>query len=197
MNTNHDHENQEQENMQSHNDNDGGEQTGHEEMFRRKFWISLILSMPVLIFSETVQNWLNYSLPQFYLSDWIVPVFSIIIFYIGGLPFFRMARGELKKRQPGMMTLISMALSVAFIYSLGSTFFNLGQTFYWELVTLIGVMLLGHWIEIRSVRQTSGAFQELSALLPDTAELITENGETETVKVSTLDSAEPDMGCGL
>ena len=96
-----------------------------------------------------------------------------------------------------MMTLISLALFVAFIYNLGSTFFNLGQTFYWELVTLIDVMLLGIWIEMRSVRQASGALQELSALLPDTAELISENGETETVKVSTLDSAEPDMGCGL
>lgn len=167
-----------------------GEHSGHEEMFRKKFWLSLILSLPVLVFSETVQSWLNYSAPIFPLSEWIVPSFSVIIFYIGGLPFFRMAKGELKKKQPGMMTLIAMALSVAFIYSIASTFIDLGQSFYWELVTLIDVMLLGHWIEMRSVRQASGALQELSELLPDTAERVKENGEIETVEVSALNQGD-------
>lgn len=184
------HTNHDMNNGHRNKNDHSSEHAGHEEMFRKKFWRSLILSVPVLFFSETVQNWLNYSAPSFPLSDWIVPIFSIIIFYIGGLPFFRMARGELKKKQPGMMTLISMALSVAFIYSLGSTFFDLGQTFYWELVTLIDVMLLGHWIEMRSIRQASGALQELSELLPDTAERIKENGEIETVKVSALENGD-------
>ncbi len=159
----------------------------HERMFRRKFWISTLLSIPVLVFSETVQGWLGYSIPDFPLSGWIVPVFSIIVFYVGGLPFFRMSRGELKDKKPGMMTLISLALAVAFIYSLASTFFDLGSTFYWELVTLIDVMLLGHWIEMRSVRQASGALSELSKLLPDEANRITDQGEVETVKVTELE----------
>ena len=179
---NHGH-NSEDQHDQDHNEGGHG---GHVEMFRRKFWISTLLSLPVLVFSETVQGWLGYSLPDFPLSGWIVPVFSLVVFYIGGLPFFRMARGELKDKQPGMMTLISMALAVAFLYSAASTIFNLESTFYWELVTLIDVMLLGHWIEMRSVRQASGALQELSKLLPDTANRVKEDGEIEEVKVSHL-----------
>ncbi|MDY6872606.1 MAG: heavy metal translocating P-type ATPase, partial [Chloroflexota bacterium] len=155
-------------------------------MFRRKFWISLALSIPVLVFSPTVQGWLGYSTPAFPLSQWIVPVFSIIVFIIGGLPFFKMSRGELKDKQPGMMTLISLALAVAFLYSVASTIFSLGDSFYWELVTLIDVMLLGHWIEMRSVRQASGALDELSKLLPDTAERVNADGNIETVRVSEL-----------
>jgi len=168
----------------------GGEHKGHEQLFRRKFWISTVLSIPVLVFSETVQGWLGYSLPQFPLDEWIVPVFSLIVFYVGGLPFFRMARGELKEKQPGMMTLISMALAVAFLYSISSTLFNLESTFYWELVTLIDVMLLGHWIEMRSVRQASGALQELSKLLPDEANLVTEDGDIQSVSVSELEQGD-------
>lgn len=163
---------------------------GHVEMFRRKFWISTLLSIPVLVFSKTVQGWLGYSIPDFPLFGWIVPVFSLIVFYIGGLPFFKMARGELKDKQPGMMTLISMALAVAFLYSVASTVFGLADTFYWELVTLIDVMLLGHWIEMRSVRQASGALQELSKLLPDSANLVTEAGEIKAVEVSELEEGD-------
>ena len=166
------------------------EHKGHEQLFRKKFWISLALSLPVLVFSEVVQGWLGFSTPDFPFSEWIVPIFAVIVFYIGGLPFFRMARGELKDKKPGMMTLISMALAVAFIYSLASTFFEFGSTFYWELVTLIDVMLLGHWIEMRSVRQASGALQELSKLLPDDAERITENDDIETVRVSQLEKGD-------
>lgn len=169
-----------------HEKHDQHNHAGHETLFRNKFWISLFLSIPVLVFSETIQGWLGYSIPQFPFSNWIVPVFSIIVFYIGGLPFFRMAKGEFKQKHPGMMTLISMALAVAFLYSIASTVFNLESSFYWELVTLIDVMLLGHWIEMRSVRQASGALQELSKLMPDTADLVQENGDIENVKVSAL-----------
>jgi Cu2+-exporting ATPase len=190
MNKNLNHKDQQQKSGKGEKQNHGGEHSGHEEMFRKKFWLSFILSLPVLAFSETVQNWLSFSIPNFPFSSWIVPSFSIIVFIIGGLPFFRMAKGELKEKQPGMMTLISMALAVAFLYSIAATIFDLGQSFYWELVTLIDVMLLGHWIEMRSVRQASGALQELSKLIPDTAERIIENGEVETVEVSRLEKGD-------
>jgi len=160
--------------------------TGHEQMFRRKFWVSLLLSIPVLVFSPTIQNWLGYSLPGFHGSKWITPIFSVIVFFYGGLPFLKMAIPELKNRQPGMMTLISLAISVAFFYSLAALFLPTSTTFFWELVTLIDIMLLGHWIEMRSIRQASGALNELAKLLPDTAERINENGEQEIVPVSEL-----------
>ena len=185
---NHSMGDQKKQEHQSHQDHGGhrGGPSHHERMFKRKFWISLVLSIPVLVFSPTVQGWFGYSTPTFPLSQWIVPVFAVIVFAVGGLPFFKMSRGELQKKQPGMMTLISLALAVAFLYSLASTIFRLSDSFYWELVTLIDVMLLGHWIEMRSVRQASGALDELSKLLPDTAERIAAGDAVETVKVSEL-----------
>ena len=160
--------------------------TGHEEMFRRKFWVSLVLSIPVLAFSPTIQGFFGFSLPDFPGSEWITPVFAVIVFFYGGLPFLQMAVPELRNRQPGMMTLISLAISVAFVYSLFATIVPAGETFFWELVTLIDVMLLGHWLEMRSVRQASGALDELAKLMPDTAERIREDGSTETVPVTKL-----------
>jgi len=160
--------------------------TGHEQMFRRRFWISLILSIPVLVFSATIQGWLRYSIPNFTGSQWITPVFAVIVFLYGGLPFLQMARPELQNRQPGMMTLISLAICVAFIYSLAAMFMPNSMTFFWELVTLIDIMLLGHWIEMRSVRQASGALQELAKLMPDTAERVTPDGAIRTIPVTQL-----------
>jgi Cu2+-exporting ATPase len=160
--------------------------TGHEQMFRQKFWISLLLSLPVLIFSSSIQGWLGYSVPPFIGSQWITPVFAVIVFLYGGVPFLKMAVPELKNRQPGMMTLISLAISVAFVYSLAALFLPNSMTFFWELVTLIDIMLLGHWIEMRSVRQASGALQELAKLMPDTAERIQTDGSTDTVPVRQL-----------
>jgi Cu2+-exporting ATPase len=159
-------------------------------MFRDRFWVSLALSLPVLLYSEAVQGWLGYSMPTFPGSEWITPIFSVIVFLIGGVPFLRMAVPEIQNRQPGMMTLISLAISVAFIYSLASTLFNLGDSFYWELVTLIDVMLLGHWLEMRSVRQASRALDELAKLMPDTAERVKEDGSTEEVAVSELSAGD-------
>ena len=160
--------------------------SGHEQMFRRRFWISLLLSIPVLVFSSAVQGFLHYTIPAFPGSQWITPVFSVIVFAYGGLPFLRMAVPELRNRKPGMMTLISLAISVAFVYSLAALFIPVGATFFWELVTLIDIMLLGHWIEMRSVRQASGALNELAKLMPDTAERIRDDGSTEEVSVSKL-----------
>lgn len=150
---------------------------GHETMFRNRFWICLVLSIPVLIYSESLQNWIGFTAPAFPGSEWIVPVISTIIFVVGGIPFLRMAIPELRNRQPGMMTLISLAISVAYFYSMATLIGDLGEPFFWELVTLIDVMLLGHWLEIRSVRQASGALGELAKLLPDTAEVIMPDGQ--------------------
>jgi Cu2+-exporting ATPase len=164
----------------------GVDHSGHEMMFRNRFWVSLLLSIPVLLYSEMLQMWLGFSMPTFPGSQWIGPIFAVIIFIYGGLPFLDMAVPELKNRQPGMMTLISLAISVAFVYSVATLFVPLGESFFWELVTLIDVMLLGHWLEMRSVRQASGALNELAKLMPDTAERIKQDGSTEEVNVSEL-----------
>jgi P-type Cu2+ transporter len=164
----------------------GTDHTGHEGMFRVRFWWSLLLSIPVLIYSEMIQMWLGFTPPSFPFSEWIPFVFSVVIFVYGGLPFLNMAVPELKDRKPGMMTLISLAISVAFVYSVAAQFINLGEGFFWELVTLIDIMLLGHWLEMRSVRQASGALNELAKLMPDTAERIHHGDMTETVPVSSL-----------
>jgi Cu2+-exporting ATPase len=160
--------------------------TGHEQMFRRRFWVSLALSIPVLLFSPTIQGFFGFDLPDFPGSGWITPVFAVIIFVYGGLPFLDMARPEIRNREPGMMTLISLAISVAFVYSMAALFIPGSETFFWELVTLIDIMLLGHWMEMRSVRQASGALNELARLMPDTAERIRPDGRVEEVPVSQL-----------
>ncbi len=159
-------------------------------MFRQRFWVSLLLSIPVLIFSPALQSWLGYTIPDFPGSQWITPVLSVVIFLYGGLPFLQMAGGELRERQPGMMTLISLAISVAFVYSLATLFVDLGESFFWELVTLIDVMLLGHWLEMRSVRQASGALDELARLMPDEAERLDDDGRAEKVAVSALQTGD-------
>ncbi|HET9590030.1 MAG TPA: copper-translocating P-type ATPase [Anaerolineales bacterium] len=164
----------------------GTDHTGHEQMFRVRFWWSLLLSIPVLLYSEMIQTWFGFRPPAFPFSEWIPFVFSVIIFAYGGVPFLNMAVPELRARKPGMMTLISLAISVAFIYSVAAQFLNLGEGFFWELVTLIDIMLLGHWLEMRSVRQASGALSELAKLMPDTAERIHHGDMTETVPVSAL-----------
>lgn len=160
--------------------------SGHEDMFRRRFWVSLLLSIPVLLYTPMLQMWFGFTMPNFMGSQWITPVFSIVVFLYGGVPFLQMAVPEIRNRQPGMMTLISLAISVSFVYSLAAAFFNLGEGFFWELVTLIDIMLLGHWIEMRSVRQASGALSTLAKLMPDTAEHIMPDGNIHTMPVSSL-----------
>ena len=164
----------------------GTDHSGHEQMFRVRFWWSLLLSIPVLVYSGMIQMWLGFTPPMFPFAEWIPFVFSLIVFGYGGVPFLQMAVPELKERKLGMMTLISLAISVAFIYSVAAQFINLGEGFFWELVTLIDIMLLGHWLEMRSVRQASGALNELAKLMPDTAERIHHGDMTEMVSVSAL-----------
>ena len=160
--------------------------SGHEALFRRKFWVSLLLTIPVLFFSESVKMILGITLPTFPGSQWIPSIFSVIIFIYGGIPFIKMAIPELKDRKPGMMTLISLAISVALLYSLATLFLPGQMDFFWELATLIVIMLLGHWIEMRSIRQASGALDALAKLMPDTAERIHDDGKMEVVAVSEL-----------
>ncbi|MCC6499445.1 MAG: cadmium-translocating P-type ATPase [Anaerolineales bacterium] len=155
-------------------------------MFRRRFWVSLVLSVPVLLYTPMLQMWFGFEMPAFMGSQWIAPLFAVIVFIYGGIPFLQMAAPEIRNRQPGMMLLISLAISVSFIYSLAALFFNLGEGFFWELVTLIDIMLLGHWIEMRSVRQASGALNELAKLIPDTAEHLMPDGSVHTMPVSSL-----------
>jgi P-type Cu2+ transporter len=164
--------------------------TGHEQLFRQRFWVCLALSIPVLLFSGMLQMLLGFSTPVFPTSAWIAPLFSVIVFAVGGIPFLQMALPELRSRQPGMMTLISLAIGVAFIYSVATVVFGLGGDFFWELVTLIDIMLLGHWLEMRSIRQASGALNELARLMPDTAERITAADRVERVPVAHLRSGD-------
>jgi len=168
-----------------HGEND--KHAGHNpNVFKQKFWISSLLTLPVLYFSETIQNLLGFTAPSFAGSEYIPAILGIFIFFYGGLVFLRSGRAEIANRQPGMMTLISMAISVAFVYSSLITL-NIvdGMSFWWELATLISIMLLGHWLEMASISNAQGALKELAKLLPDEAELITKNG-TETVSISQL-----------
>lgn len=159
---------------------------GHSpNMFKQKFWLSLLLTVPTLIFSHTVQSWFGLNL-MFPGSEYIPAVFGTIIFFYGGLVFLKGAKAELAAHQPGMMTLISMAISVAFVYSLLVTLNVVpGMDFWWELATLVTIMLLGHWLEMASVENAQGALNELAKLLPDEAELIS-GDTTKSVPISGL-----------
>ncbi|WP_169333081.1 heavy metal translocating P-type ATPase [Thiobacillus denitrificans] len=156
------------------------------EMFRDRFWLSLILTIPVVIWAEHIQMLFGYVAPVFPGSRWISPVLATAVFLYGGLVFLKGAWHELKARLPGMMTLISLAITVALVFS---WIVQLGlieaDPIWWELATLVTIMLLGHWIEMRSISRAQGALQELAKLLPDTATRVTDQGE-ETVPVSAL-----------
>lgn len=154
-------------------------------IFRDKFWLSLALTFPVLIYSAAIQQWLGYSAPEFTGSSYIPAIFSTIIFFYGGWVFIKGALAELKTKLPGMMTLISLAIVTAFTYSLATMTILEGEGFFWELATLITVMLLGHWMEMRSVSRAEGALDAIAKLLPDKAEKLV-NGKPQTVLVTQL-----------
>ncbi|MBW3667080.1 MAG: heavy metal translocating P-type ATPase, partial [Actinobacteria bacterium] len=154
-------------------------------MFRDRFWLSLALSLPVIFYSEMVQEWFGYTAPTFPGSNWISPVLGTVIFFYGGSPFLRGAVQEAQDRQPGMMLLIGMAITVAFAASVATTLGWFDLEFWWEVAALITVMLLGHWMEMRAIGQARGALEALSELLPDQAERIV-NGGTEAVPISDL-----------
>ena len=168
--------------MQQHPHPSHGQQSEHVDhdkhkghspaLFRRKFWVALTLTIPTLLFSPAVQQWLNINW-SFNGSDYIPAVLGTAIFIYGGIIFLKGAWTELAIKRPGMMTLISMAISVAFVYSVAVTFRLVdGMDFWWELATLVTIMLLGHWLEMASVQNAQGALGELAKLLPDEAEVI-------------------------
>jgi P-type Cu2+ transporter len=141
-------------------------------MFRDRFWISLLLTIPVLISSEMIQEWLGVRPPAFPGDDLVAPIAGTAVLLYGGSPFLVGAVGELRRGRPGMMLLIGLALSVAFVASVLSSVGIVDVEFWWELALLVDVMLLGHWLEMRAIGQASGALDALAALLPDEAERI-------------------------
>jgi Cu2+-exporting ATPase len=154
-------------------------------MFRDKFWLSLALTIPVVVLSADIQEWFGYTIPAFPGAAYVPAIIGTIVFLYGGLVFIRGAQGELADRQPGMMTLISLAIVVAFVTSWAGTLGLFDVEIWWELATLITIMLLGHWLEMRSIAQARGALTALAELLPDTAERLT-HGRTEMVPLSAL-----------
>jgi P-type Cu2+ transporter len=173
--------------MNHDHDRQGGhdKHAGHDpEMFRRLFWWNLALAVPVLVFSEQVQEWAGYSIDGAW-AAWPAPVFGTIIYLWGGQPFLKGAVAEIRDRQPAMMLLIALAISVAYISSLASTLGWGDLDFWWELAALIVVMLLGHWQEMKAIGQARGALAALAELLPDSAERVTDDG-TEDVSIGDL-----------
>jgi len=159
---------------------------GHDPaVFRRQFWIVLLLTIPVVIWSAEVQHWLGYMAPEVPGAAWIPAILGTVVFLYGGRVFIQGAWSELRNRQPGMMTLISLAIVVAFVTSWAATLGLFEVDVWWELATLITVMSLGHWLEMRAIGQAQGALSALAALLPDTAERVTAAG-TETVPLHEL-----------
>lgn len=146
----------------------------HVGMFRRLFWSMLVLAVPVIVASEMFAMLLGYSLPDAAWIAWISPVLGTVMYAWGGSPFLTGAIGEIRSRAPGMMLLIALAITVAFASSMGASLGLLDHQldFWWELALLIVIMLLGHWIEMRSLAQTTSALDSLAALLPDTAERV-------------------------
>ena len=155
-------------------------------MFRDKFWLSFALTIPVVFWSTDVQHWLGYTAPTFPGSKFIPPILGTLVFVYGGLVFIRGAWGELADHKPGMMTLISLGIIAAFGTSLASTFGSFKIDVWWELASLITVMLLGHWLEMRAISQARGALDALAALLPNTAERVKGADNTESVPLSEL-----------
>jgi Cu2+-exporting ATPase len=154
-----------------HEEHQGHDQhAGHSvQMFRDKFWWSIALTVPTLVWSPMIQQWLGFHAPAFTGSGYIPAIFGTILFFYGGMVFLRGAAREIKDKLPGMMTLISLAITVAFAFSLAVTLGVRGEDLWWELSTLITIMILGHWIEMRSISQAQGALKELAKLVPDTA----------------------------
>ena len=153
-----------------------GWHAGHEDVYRRRFWINLLLAAPVVVYSESIQDWLGFTPPEFPGSDLVAPVLGTAIFLYGGGVFLSGARSEIRDRQPGMMLLVSLAITVAFVASAASALGVFELEFWWELSALVVVMLLGHWQEMKALGQARGALTALAELLPDQAERLRDGG---------------------
>ena len=154
------------------------------EDFKKRFWISLALTIPLLVLSTTIQGWFGYEI-DFEGRNYVIFALASVLFFYGGRPFLKGLVDELKDKQPGMMTLIALAITVAYVYSTAIVFGLSGKPFFWELATLVVVMLAGHWIEMKSVMRASGAMEKLMELLPDTAHRINDSG-TQDIKTSEI-----------
>lgn len=162
------------------------EHAGHSvDMFERRFYWSLLLTIPIVVTSEMVMDWFGYEL-GFPGREWIGPVLGTILYAWGGAPFLKGGVQEARERAPGMMLLIAMAITVAYVASLATSLGAFDLDFWWELAALVTIMLAGHWQEMKALGQAQDALAALAALLPDEAERITDRGSTETVAVADL-----------
>lgn len=154
-------------------------------LLKNRFWLSLIFTLPVLAYSQTIDNWFNLNLPAFPGSNLVPFVFSTIIFFFGGLIFIKGAWGELKSKLPGMMTLVSLAIIVSYVYSAATQFFIKGDGFFWELATLITIMLLGHYLEMLAIEKAENSLGVVKKLLPDKAEKLVD-GSPQIVPIAEI-----------
>jgi P-type Cu2+ transporter len=163
----------------------GHDHGDHAALFRDRFWLSLVLSLPVIVYSSMVQDWFGYSAPAFPGDGLVAPVLGTVVYLYGGWPFLAGGVDEARDRRPGMMLLIAMAITVAFAASWATSLGLFGLDFWWELAALVVIMLLGHWMEMRALGQARGALSALAELLPDEAERV-RGEEIEAVPVSAL-----------
>ncbi|MDQ3293771.1 MAG: heavy metal translocating P-type ATPase, partial [Actinomycetota bacterium] len=169
-----------------HEAHDHGQHAGHHvELFRRRFWWSLLLSVPIVVTSHMVMDWFGYDL-RFYGVDTVGPVLGSIVFVWGGWPFLEGGWREVQQRRPGMMLLIGMAITVAYAASMATSLGWFDLDFWWELSLLVTIMLLGHWQEMKALGHAQDALAALAALLPDEAERVATDGSVETVTVDEL-----------
>ncbi|MEX2621286.1 MAG: hypothetical protein WD250_13815 [Egibacteraceae bacterium] len=158
----------------------------HAAMFRDRFWLTLVLTLPVVYYSEHLRHWFGYQVWAFPGHEWLSPVLGTAIFLYGGRPFLVGGLQEARARRPGMMLLIAMAITVAFAASWATTVGLFAVEVWWELSLLIAIMMLGHWLEMRAIGQARGALAALAELLPDEAERVGPDGEVETVAIAEL-----------
>ncbi|MBO3839547.1 MAG: heavy metal translocating P-type ATPase, partial [Candidatus Brockarchaeota archaeon] len=154
-----------------HMEHSGHGHAHHASEFKRKLLVSSLLTIPVLILSDMIQEWFGFSFKPPFQREMLFTL-SLIIYFYSGSPFLRGLIDEIRKRQPGMMTLVGTAISIAFIYSSGAVLMARGRDFFWELVTLIDIMLLGHWMEAKSILGASRALDELVKTMPTIAHRI-------------------------
>jgi Cu2+-exporting ATPase len=172
--------------LKGHREHDHDKHAGHDpEMFRRRFWVALVLTVPLFVTSEMVMDWFGYQL-DFPGMGLIGPVFGSVVFLWGGWPFLQGGLHELRDRQPGMMTLISLAITVAYVASMATSLGWFDLDFWWELGALVTIMLLGHWQEMKAIGQARGALAALAELIPDDAELIDDSGDVTSVAIDDL-----------
>jgi Cu2+-exporting ATPase len=174
----------------SHKHKGGHDHHDHSKMiteYKKRFWLSLALTIPILLLSPMIQKFVGLQdTLSFNGSIYILFILSSIVFFYGGYPFLSGMVGELKKANPGMMTLIGLAISVAYFYSSAVVFGLSGKIFFWELVTLVDIMLLGHWIEMKSVMGASKALEELAKLMPSDAHKILDDGNIVDIPLEEL-----------